>query len=1096
MLNNLVDEHQTAIDLKNYLGIENLPKYFVDDIRDDIDSELMSDDEVLMRHFKEDSLYGIKTVRFLKDYYHYRAKPDITTTNISFKRTSEIFRRQGILNYYFILQLNNPLLLGVNPRDEDNLTNEQKTWIMNECKENFWYFLREVCYLKDGVQFQANRGNVSFIWTYLNHITTYNIMPRQQGKALDEDTKIRVKVPKDILGNFNAWKKIKDLATGDTIISPDGSEALVNGLHYVGKKRLYRFTMSDGREVKACTEHMWRYRTNKDCGENSWSETTTAHLLNMLKEEDYDKDRVEIPLIKPLENTDKLHCNYSYFSGCLLSGVNDNGEIHLHNVDTDKFDILKEHVNPDYHKFSISHNHVVLSHATHQLKNIDYTVPYGMEECSIETRLLFLQGVLDNLGVVGDKGIELSLRNRSTLGQIQYIVRSLGGTALLNQRNDMLTITLPEELNYFKFRKEVDVPIYENKLYIDKITYSGMKNAVCIEVNNDDSTYITENFIVTHNTVSVQVIDFWLTYIMGRSYKTHLITLKSDNRAQFIEAIKNIRTQMPKYLVNPTYKDKDSGTYLTYRSFGEGKANVLTISVPQQSESAAGDLGRGLTVGTTNFDEPGYINYIQSIVDGCAPSSLTEMKTMRERGLPYGINYITTPNTVKHPSGEYMYKHVMESTEWREKFFDCYSESHLVYKLIKRAPQGVKDIRTASPSISMVYNYLKLGKNKNWVAKTINDLKLSLSKAKIDLLLMWVEDGEDRLFDDITREALSENKRDAVWSKEYSDSNLYIDFFITKEELQERCKASYNDFFLIGCDTSSAINKDACTVVIRSMVTGDVIGVGRYPLAFLDEVGDIIIDLLESVNNSMLVIERNYAHHMIDKLLVTMWSKGMDPFKKIFNYIFEDPIANAKEYEEVRKTRAGSRTKEFYLRYKKSFGFITSQGSRKELYGLIKEAVGITGAGINYEKLIDEIIGLKIKNDRIDHATDGHDDLVIAWLLTYWFIKRGKSKSDYGIPPGIQLTRTRNLMNNKTETILDDPQVIELLDRIRKQIAKLTEEYIKTNDNILAMRLEYEINKLLKLIPKDGKKVITIDTTLEQAKIERSQRLMKHRKAA
>lgn len=1085
------NELEHAIDLKNYLGIETLPKYFVDDIRLEIDTAKKSDDEVILQHFREDSLHGIKTARFLKDFYHYKAVPDITTKNESFRRTAELFRLQGIKNYYFILQVNNPALIGVDPRDEANLTNEQKVWIHNECKENFWYCLREVMHLKADAPFKANRGNVSFIWTYLNHVTTYNIMPRQQGKAQDVRSKIRVKQCKP---NDPVWKYLGDIKTGDIIIDPHGNESQVNGYWPQGFKRTYEVEMSDGRKTKACTEHMWRYRTNKECGEESWSETTTAYMLELLKDPDYKQDPIQIPLIENLENSRKERDGLGYLVGALLSVKGDNQYIPLPNVELTQQETLQALLDRDskarFH-VKVENDQLVICKSFDDLFHINNEtgLPVNLLDSNLETRTELLHGILDNIGDIGHDGIIVNTKDTIVMRQIQYLVRGLGGTARFIKKINKLIITLPESIPYFRFRKE-DHPVYPNKLFVKKITYSGDRECVCIEVDNEDSTYITDDFIVTHNTVSVQVIDFWLTYIMGRSYKTHLVTLKSDNRAQFIEAIKNIRTQMPNYIVNPTYKDKDSGTYLTYRSFGEGQANVLTISVPQQSEAAAGDLGRGLTVGTTNFDEPGYINYIESIVNGCTPSALTEMENMREKGLPYAINYITTPNTIKHPSGAYMYKNIMNSTEWRESFFDCYSESHLVYKLIKRSP-----VKTTSPAVAMIYNYLKLGKSKDWVQRTIDQLKLTLSKAKIDLLLMWVEDGEDRLFDDITREALSDNKKDALWSKEYRDSNLFIDFFVSKDELVKMCGPDYNDHILIGADTSSAINKDACTLVLRSMATGDVVGVGRYPLAFLEDVADITVDLLETIHNSTLVIERNYAHHFIDKLLITLQAKGMDPFQKIFNRIYQDPVKYAKEFEEIKRSRSATRTKEFYLRYKEYFGFNTTASSRKELYDLIQECVGNTGAGIHYDKLIDEIIALKIKNDRIDHELDGHDDLVIAWLLTYWFIKRGNSKTHYGINSHIALTRTKNLLGTKQHSVFEDPKVVDFMDKIRQRLVKLTEEYIKTNDNILAMRLEYEINKLSKMLPKEVKRIHTIDSVIENAKVERNQRIMK-RKAA
>ena len=133
-----------ARQIMSHLGVAFLPKELIDDKKKRIDPTQRTEEDLILDHFREDSLHSIKTARFLKDFSLYRAIPDVSTTNESFLRTAEIFRQQGIKNYYFILQLNNPALKGVDPYDE-HLTSEQQLMVMQECKENFWYFLREVC---------------------------------------------------------------------------------------------------------------------------------------------------------------------------------------------------------------------------------------------------------------------------------------------------------------------------------------------------------------------------------------------------------------------------------------------------------------------------------------------------------------------------------------------------------------------------------------------------------------------------------------------------------------------------------------------------------------------------------------------------------------------------------------------------------------------------------------------------------------------------------------------------------------------------------------------------------------------------------------
>lgn len=1096
-----MDDLQVAKSIQQFLGIPELPKYLMDDsstkfhINKDEKRPLnyvdRTDDENLLAHFNEDSLFSIKTVRFLKDFYRYRAKPDLQTTNESFLRTAELFRLQGIKNYGFILQLNNPLLIGVDPYDE-NLTEDQKVMIMNECKNNFWYFLREICRLRPDMKFKANRGNVSFMWNYLNHITTYMIMPRQQGKLQPNSSKVRVMNPTGTQSTVGTrWKRIGDIRTGDQIIDRTGNVSTVIGVHPQGRKRIYKMTFSDGRETHSGAEHLWTV-FDKERGANDGLEVdyTTAMLIDKLKDKHYHKRPIRMPLATPEEQPSKTHVIPPYIQGVMLTGTRLNGKLYYTKLPEDVIAEIQTQL-PAFFTFTQVKTHTwVIAHA--EGKPFDEkprTLPLDYLEDSIDNKLSLIQGVMDCRGKVDNNHIYCPIPDPVYSYALQYLFRSLGGTAAVDKK--YLKVTLPHELNYFKRRAVPHLPDVDNALYLTAIDYHGTDEASCIEVDNEEQIYITDEFIPTHNTVSVQVINFWLTYIVGRGYKSHVITLKSDNRAQFIDAIKRIRTCIPKYLVNPTYRDKDAGTYLTYRSFGEADTNVMTISVPQQGQDAAENLGRGLTVGSTTVDEGSYISFIEAIINGCMPSALTEMENMRAAGLPYCINYITTPNTVQHPSGEFMFDKLMGATEWREKFFDSYSESHLAYRLIKASPKD-----TTSPSVSMVYNYLQLGKDKGWVKETIDKLNLSLSKAKIDLLLMWTEDGENRLFDDLTREAINNAKRNTVWSKEYRDSGLFIDFFISQEEFQQICKPEHNDYFLVGCDTSSAINKDACTLIIRSLRSGKVIGVGRYPLAYLDDVATIIVDILVCIPNSLLIIERNYAHHMIDNLLITLPAKGLDPFKKIFNQIYQYPEKFDKEFQEVKRVGAQYRTKDFYLRLKQHFGFNTNAKSREEFYGYIQEAVGMTGFGLNYDKLCDELINLKVKGGRIDHDNNRHDDLVVAWLLTYWFIKRGQSKPLYGIPMGISLVDSRNLLNNHQaeNSAANDPVVEGQINQIREQITKLSDELMNTNDNILALRIEAQIRRLSQMLPIETKKLLTIDTVIEEARLTRNRRILQLRR--
>ncbi|UQT02661.1 terminase large subunit [Serratia phage vB_SmaM-Yubaba] len=747
----------------------SLPEYLMDDKNER--NKLEDHDERIMAHYNEDSLWTLKTVRFLKDFSRYGAGVHTETTNKSFLRTAELFRQMGIKNYYFLLQINNPLIKDLDPWSED-LTDEQRMMILNECNENIWYILREVIKI-GGRRFRGNRAVISFIWSCVNHIPTTILMPRQSGK-----------------------------------------------------------------------------------------------------------------------------------------------------------------------------------------------------------------------------------------------------------------------------------------------------------------------------TVGMQVLAFIMQYLLGRGFRTGLITLAAANRMQFVEALKKIRAGLPEYLTNMTYKDKDAGNALTYQAFGEDKKNTFEVRVPSGGADGAENVSRGSTFEVLLYDEPAWTKYIENIINGSGPATLTAQKEAREKGIPYFTAKATTPNSVLKEEGRYMHDDFMSSTEWRESFFDSFSETHLVKRIMKASP-----VKTTYPKVGMMFTHLQLGFGHSWVKETMDKLGLSWSKAKIDLLMMWTEEGMNKLFDDFTREKLAESKVEHCRNEEIGDTGLFVDWFIP-EEIVEAYKHDESEYLLYGMDTSDANDRDACTLVIRRMKSGEVVGTGRYALAFLDDVTDVVKELLIRIPNSMLVIERNRAAMMIERLLITLPAYGIDPFTRIFNDIFQDPVKYKNEYRDVMEMNFKHRTKEFYLRFKGKFGFHTGPETRRQMYGFIHEAISLTGAVIRYKLLIDELIGLEVDKDgRIDHKSSGHDDLVIAWLLTYWFIKLGYNKTLYGIPQGATMIEITSLRDQGQAPQYNKAQ-LDLFTKIRERINLLTKELLSSDNNTLAVRIEMEIRKLSELIPKELRKTITIDEIIENAKQERSKRLIEQRSKA
>lgn len=112
---------------------------------------------------------------------------DTKTKNKSFIEVSEQLRLNGVKNHQFHLLLLNPLLQGVDPYSE-NLTSEQVVMIVQECKLNMYYYLREVVRIEEQggglVPFRMDRGTLAASYHFLNNINFYLMKPRQTGKTV------------------------------------------------------------------------------------------------------------------------------------------------------------------------------------------------------------------------------------------------------------------------------------------------------------------------------------------------------------------------------------------------------------------------------------------------------------------------------------------------------------------------------------------------------------------------------------------------------------------------------------------------------------------------------------------------------------------------------------------------------------------------------------------------------------------------------------------------------------------------------------------------------------------------------------------------
>jgi len=113
-----------------------------------------------------------------------------STTNGYARKVATILKKMGNSNHAFVLALHNPRLVNIDPHS-DNLTELELGMIVDEIRDNPWYFFREILKAppaSGGVtktSYRLTMANVAFLWTFFNRIIPYLVQPRQTGKTFN-----------------------------------------------------------------------------------------------------------------------------------------------------------------------------------------------------------------------------------------------------------------------------------------------------------------------------------------------------------------------------------------------------------------------------------------------------------------------------------------------------------------------------------------------------------------------------------------------------------------------------------------------------------------------------------------------------------------------------------------------------------------------------------------------------------------------------------------------------------------------------------------------------------------------------------------------
>ncbi|WP_204357753.1 MULTISPECIES: PhoH family protein [unclassified Streptomyces] len=349
----------------------------------------------------------------------------------------------------------------------------------------------------------------------------------------------------------DGWRPIGDLQVGDLVVGSDGEPTPVLGVYPQGEKDIYRLTAQDGSWTLCCGEHLWTVRTASDKRRDKpWRVLETKEMIGNLRAAH--ARRYELPMLTaPVEFPAREVPMDPYALGLLL------GDGCLTGSTTPAFStedeelaqalesalpgvVVRHRGGPGYvlNRVKSPGDVVTLENpVTRVLRELDLIgsrshskfVPDDYQFNTPEVRLAVLQGLLDSDGgpvTQRDRTCRIQYSTASIVlrDDVIALVQSLGGvaytrrraaegrkqgTALAAHRYDshVVEIRLPEGIEPFRLTRKRDAYHAAGgggrpTRFIDSIEPAGREQAVCIQVAAEDSLYVTQDYLLTHNTLN------------------------------------------------------------------------------------------------------------------------------------------------------------------------------------------------------------------------------------------------------------------------------------------------------------------------------------------------------------------------------------------------------------------------------------------------------------------------------------------------------------------------------------------------------------------------------------------------------------------
>lgn len=349
------------------------------------------------------------------------------------------------------------------------------------------------------------------------------------------------------------WSTMGAMRVGARVVGADGLPHTVLAVYPQGEQDVYRVSFEDGTSAECTLDHLWQVSNIYD-RRRGVSRTTSLHdLLSGGLHYPSGAAKWAVPMVDPIEfdETPPLPVD-PYLMGLLLgdgsfrSAYSRSGAATLATAigDADETQALLAPLLPDgveigrrdrggWSEFRfhgqrgttrdaggriIAHDPNPLTAAIvalglHNVLGKDKFIPEVFLRASVKERVSLLQGLIDSDGHVEATGLRFCTTSHKLASGVAELVGSLGGVATVRPNKNRSTLTvnvrrLPAWIVPARLLRKADKYKPTSATRVRTIVAAELTrraNTQCIAVDSADHLYVTDEYVVTHNTPNMVV---------------------------------------------------------------------------------------------------------------------------------------------------------------------------------------------------------------------------------------------------------------------------------------------------------------------------------------------------------------------------------------------------------------------------------------------------------------------------------------------------------------------------------------------------------------------------------------------------------------